>query len=123
MENRKKPGLNGNKESLITALLPLSDDYTWINSLIAIITTAPLIESDFEISGLARKIAYEMIKENPVLFTEGDTKTLPLRNLINHLNSNINVLKNRKENITKAIEDAYKNNKERKKDFPNQSKL
>lgn len=120
MENNKKPKASHEPESsnkkdcLIEALNPLCGDFIWINDLITIIKTAPLIESDFEISGLARKIVYELIIENPALFTEDNVKTLPLKNLIRQLINNIKVLKNRKETIAKAIEEAYNSEHKRK---------
>ncbi len=113
MENKKEPKTSheppssNNKDCLIEALKPLCGDFIWINDLITIIKIAPLIESDFEISGLARKIVYELILENPALFTEDNMKTHPLKNLIIQLLNNVKVLDDRKETIAKAIEDAY----------------
>src|SRR5690242_200722 len=107
MENSKEPKTSheppsSNKiDSLIEALNPLRGDFIWMDDLITIIKMAPLIESDFEISGLARKIVYELILENPALFTEDDVKTHPLKNLIIQLLSNVKVLKSRKETIAK----------------------
>jgi hypothetical protein len=113
MEKNKEPRTNHEppsshkKDSLIEALHPLRNDFTWMSDLITIIKVAPLIESDFEISGLARKIVYELILENPALFAEDNEKTHPLKNLMIQLLSNVKVLKNRKETIAKAIEEAY----------------
>lgn len=127
MENSKEPKISheppsSNKiDSLIEALNPLRGDFIWMDDLITIIKMAPLIESDFEISGLARKIVYELILENPALFTEDDVKTHPLKNLIIQLLNNVKVLKSRKETIAKAIEEAYNNEIRRKTTVKKQS--
>lgn len=113
MESNKEPKANSEPESsvrkdcLIKALAPLCNDFPWLNDLIISIKTAPLIETDFEISGLARNIVYKLINANPKLFENDDMKTLPLKNIIIQLVENIEVLKNRKENIAKAIKEVY----------------
>lgn len=128
MENSKEPRTNheppssNKKDSLIEALKPLRGEFIWINDLITIIQMAPLIESDFEISGLARKIVYELILENPALFTENDVKTHPLKNFIIQLLNNVEVLKSRKETIAKVMEEAYNTEISKKTTVKKQSK-
>ncbi len=129
MVKKKEPKTNNGPESshkkdnLIKALRPLCNDFPWMTDLITSIKAAPLLETNFEISGLARSITYELLKENPMLLKDkNNIKTLPLKNLILQLNNQVDVLKNRKESIAKATEEAY-NSLVRKKAIKKQSKL
>ncbi len=113
MDNRTKPKTSdepessAKKDNLIKALIKLSNDFPWLKGLIDTIKKAPLIENDFEILGLARKIAYTLLEKNPKLFDDNDKKTHQLKDLINQLVKNITVLKNHKESLDKIIENTY----------------
>lgn len=95
------------KDALINALNPLCADIKWMEDLINHIKKTPFPETDFEISGLARKISYELIEEYPNLFTKNNPKTYPLKELIIQCLNNTKVNKMSKENIAKKIEEEY----------------
>lgn len=82
-DKRKKTKLMNNtinsKTKLIQALTPLCSDITWMSDLIQILKNTDLPEDNFELSGLIRKICYELILENPELFMNNNPKTIALK--------------------------------------------
>lgn len=108
-------------KQLIDALYPLRDDITWIDDVIHKIKSVNFPETDFEISGLARIISYEIIRQDPELLTLLDTKITPLKELIIQYLNHISISKKRKEHIAKLAEEIF--NKEAVNNNTKQAKI
>ena len=99
MNNRQ---LNS-KTQLLQALEHLRGDVTWMGDLIGTLQQIDFPDSDFELSGLIRKICYELILENPDLFRDDNPKTRPLKTILYNALAKIKV-KRSQELLSKMVE-------------------
>ena len=91
------------KTNFLQALEPFRQDIPWMGELIIFLNETDLPNNDFELSGLIRKICYELILEKPELFTNNHPKTQALKTILYNALANVKI-KRSQELLSKMVQ-------------------